>query len=164
MGTYLLSLITAALVATLIGILSPDGTGGGLSKHMRLLTALFLLCIMIAPLKETIMSLSDLANGTLTSPDIGEISKENYQKELESAMNSSSKVYLVRLLTKTLEKQFSIQEGEIRCTIRWNDSESKLTPEHVTIILSGRAIWLDPDPIEQFVSDLFGCACVTAIE
>lgn len=164
MGTYLISLIAAALVAALVGILTPEGAGGGIAKHMRLLIALFLLCALISPIKETITSLMDFANGELPLPELGDVGEEDYQKALEEAMSTSSKAYLVQLLTQGIEREFSIADGEVRCAVRWNDAKDDLRPTRVTVILSGRAIWCDPAPIEQYVTNLIGCECVTAIE
>ncbi|MBQ8311213.1 MAG: hypothetical protein IJX80_09415 [Clostridia bacterium] len=164
MSTYLISLIAAAMVAALIGILSPDGERGGIAKHMRFLVSLFLLCVLIAPLRETIGILSDFANGKSESPEIGEIEKQDYQKEMENAMSASSKAYLVQLLTQALEKNFSIESGNVRCSVRWTDADGTLSPTRVTVILSESAIWSDPEPIERFVTELLGCECVTAIE
>ena len=45
MKTYLLSLLTASLIAAMVGILAPEGERGGLAKHLRLLTSLFLVCV-----------------------------------------------------------------------------------------------------------------------
>ena len=164
MGTYLISLIAAALVASLVGILTPEGERGGIARHMRLLIALVLLCTLIAPIKETITSLMDFAGGESPLPEIGDVGEEDYQKELEEAMSISSKTYLIQLLTQALEREFSITSGEVRCAVRWSDGGSEARPTLVTVILSGRAIWCDPTPIEQYVTSLFGCECVTAIE
>ena len=160
MKEYIVSLITAALVAALIGVLSPEGEGGGLSRHMRLLCTLFLLCVIVAPLGGALGTLSDALGDTLAPPDANGGSAEDYQAQLDEALSSAAKPYFAELLIKSIEKEFSIPTGEVRCAIRWGEE----SPERISIILSGSAIWQDPAPIEQFVRETIGCECVSAIE
>jgi hypothetical protein len=164
MKTYLLTLIAAALVAALVGILSPEGERGGIGKHMKLLTSLFLICVLIAPLERVIDGLRSLADGSfeITLPE-GE-GKEDFRTELESSMNSASASYFGEMLTQTLEAQFSIQTGDVRCAVKWENNGENLAPTRVTVYLSGKAIWQDPRAIEAFVGELLGCECITVIE
>ena len=146
MGTYLITLITASLVAAVVGILTPDGERGGIAKHMQLLISLALLCMMIAPVKDAIAALTELAGGEWVAPELGETQEEDYREKMEEAMQNASGSYLAELLTDALATDGAVQ------------------PSRVTVILSGRAIWVDPAPIERYVSDLLGCECVSAIE
>ena len=164
METYLLSLLTAACMSALIGILTPDGTGGGIARHMRLLISLVLLCLLIAPIRDALSFFKDFASGDLTPPHTDVTDKSDYQTQMEDALNSSSKLYFIQLLTEMLENGFSIENGDVRCAVRWSESTETLSPTRITVILSGRAIWKDPAPIEDFVTSLLGCECVTAIE
>ena len=54
MQTYLLSLLGGALAAALVGILAPEGA----SRHIRLVSSLFLICVLVAPLPKAIGSVS----------------------------------------------------------------------------------------------------------
>ena len=164
MGTYLITLITASLVAAVVGILTPDGERGGIAKHMQLLISLALLCMMIAPVKDAIAALTELAGGEWVAPELGATQEEDYREKMEEAMQNASGSYLAELLTDALEREFSIASGEVRCAIRWQATDGAVQPSRVTVILSGRAIWVDPAPIERYVSDLLGCECVSAIE
>lgn len=164
MEAYLISLLSAASVAALIGLLTPDGTGGGIARHMRLLISLVLICLLLSPLQGAIDALVGFANGDYTLPDIDSTEKNDYQTQMEEALKASSKVYFIQMLTETLEREFSIASGSVRCAVIWNDSAAELSPTRVTVILSGGAIWKDPAPIEEFITSLLGCECVTAIE
>ena len=164
MTAYLLSLLSAACIAALIGILAPEGEGGGIARHLRLLIALILICLMISPLGDVLGMLTDFANGDYTLPNSDTVSREDYQKQMEEALSTSSKVYFVQLLTQALEREFSIETGNVRCAVHWNDSAEETTPERVTVVLSNAAIWKDPEPIENYVTTLLGCKCITAIE
>ena len=161
MKEYIISLITAALLASLIGLLSPQSEGGGLSRHLRLLTSLFLLCVLLSPAVELLLSLkNDTLDGVL--PDGAPPQKEEYQQSLDEALSSATGTYLAALLTDALETEFSIPEGEVRCSVTLRADNTH--PEKIRVILSGSAIWKDPERIEAFVTERIGCECVTAIE
>lgn len=158
MTAYLLSLLGASLTVALINLLAPDSAAG----HLRFISSLFLVCVLVSPLPSALGSLEGITDG------IGGITDESTPStdpsaEIEEAMNSASKVYFAQTLTRMLTERFAISEGEIRCSIRWAEGDA-LQPERVTVILSGSAKWKDPEEIEAFVSSLLGCECVSAIE
>lgn len=165
MKTYLITLVSASLFATLVGILSPSGDKGGISKHMKLLTSLFLVCVLISPLQDAIKGLHTILDGSAELPWLEESQDENlYEQEMNEALEGASTSYFTQMLTQMLETQFAIATGDVRCQVQWKTENETLTPVRVTVILSGRAIWKDPQKIENFVSELLGCECVSAIE
>ena len=164
MKNYLLTLIAASLVAVLIGILSPDGERGGIAKHMKLLTSLFLVCVLINPLQSGIVGLQKLMQGELSLPELDDTTQEDHLQQMEDVLNGASVNYFCDMLTETLEQNFSIENGSVRCRVEWEQTGETLTPTRVTVVLSDKAIWKDPREIEAFVSELLGCECVTAIE
>lgn len=159
MQTYLLSLLGGALAAALVGILAPEGA----SRHIRLVSSLFLICVLVAPLPKAIGSVSSWFEELEEAADAGESGGGDYAAQLEAAMESASRSYFAQSLTQMLEQRFSIPAGEIRCSVRWQQGE-ELRPERVTLVLSGSAIWKNPAEMEEFVTGLLGCECVTAIE
>jgi hypothetical protein len=102
MKEYIISLITAALLASLIGLLSPQGEGGGLSRHLRLLTSLFLLCVLLSPAVDLLLSLKNDPLGGALFPDGVPSQKEEYQQSLDEALSSATGTYLAALLTDAL--------------------------------------------------------------
>lgn len=165
MKTYLITIVLSSLLAILVGMLAPDGDKGGVFKHMRLLTSLFLVCVLISPLQESIKYLQGLLNGSIELPWLdGSEDKSGYEQEMNEALENASTSYFTQMLTQMLEAQFSIATGDLRCQIQWETQNESLSPVHVTVILSGRAIWKDTREIEDFVSELLGCPCVSAIE
>lgn len=160
--SYILSLIATVFVATLVGILAPSGDGG-LARHLRLLTSLVLICVLISPILSIAEEVRDLLDGNFTfEGDTGV--DEDYASALEESMNATSKHYFVQMLTQTLAERFSIAEDDIRCRVEWTEEKDNLHPSRVTVILSGRAIWKNPTEIEAYVTSLLGCECVSAIE
>lgn len=164
MTTYLLSFIATALVIVLCKMLSPDGERDGLAKHLRLLTALLLVVSLLSPIWALIDGAQKLVSGEIELPWENTTSSEDYSEELQSVLDSASAAYFSDMLTQTIEKNFDISRGEIRCAIQWERQGESLSPGRVTVILSGSAIWKDPAEIEQFVTALLGCTCVSAIE
>ena len=160
MQAYLISLFIASLVGALIGILSPEG---GMAKHVRLVTALVLICILISPLGDVIGALQDFASGSLDFPST-ENNTDDYLEQLGNATDEASKSYFAQMLTETLEEQFSMPTGTVRCQIAWIKTGDILSPSRVTVVMSGASIWKNPHEIKDFVEELLGCECVTAIE
>ena len=155
-------MLAASLVATLVSLLSPDGERGGVAKHTRLLTSLFLVCVMIAPLKGAISALQNWQSGDLTLPWLENVEENDYQEDMQEALDTASRDYFTKMLTQTLEQKFLMDVGDVRCAVHWSDGGS--SPEKVTVILSGSAIWKDPKEIQSCVRSLLSCECAVAIE
>ena len=164
MKEYIISLIVASFISAMIGILAPQGEGGGIAGHLRLLSALFLVAVIISPVGELLPALGDLREEIQTEHTPEDSVGDGYRDQLNGAVTSAAQPYFAALLIDTLEKEFSIPEGEVRCAIRWREEGESVYPERITVILSGSSIWRDPAPIEEFVRDRIGCACVSAIE
>ncbi len=162
MKAYLLTVIAASLIASLIGILSPSGERGGLSKHTGLVTALFLICILISPLKGALEQLRAWSSGDLPLLDSNQ--KEDYEEMIDQSNDLASKRYFTQMLTETLQTQFGLEADTVRCAVQWQEHEGKATPTHVTVILSGSGIWKEPHAIEDYVTALLECECSVVIE
>ena len=161
--SYVLSIFATALLITVVDILAPTGAGSGLSKHLKLVTSLVFVCVLISPTVSLAQRLMELANGNLDF-EIEEDMEDYYSNELQNVLDDASRQYFEEMLTDTLCKEFEIVEDDIRIHVAWDDTEESLRPQKVTVILSGRAIWKDPAQIEAYVTSLLGCACATAIE
>ena len=158
--TYLLSIFATALLITVVDILAP---GGGLSKHLKLVTSLVFVCILISPSLAFAERLKDFANGDWELAIEGDM-EEHYSSELQNALDDASKEYFENMLELTLCKEFDIAEDNLRVAVEWIGDAENLRPKKVTVILSGKAIWKNPAKIEEYVSSLLNCECVSAIE
>ena len=147
------------MCVALVGILAPSSS----QKYIRFIASLFLICVLVAPLPRVLSAITepdglpDLIGGNPSD-------SSDYQDRMEEALEQASGAYFAEMLTQLIEERFSIPEGSVRCTVKWTDGGDRLTPERVTVILSGNAIWKNPSEIETFVSSLIGCECVSAIE
>lgn len=159
MKGYLLSLLAASLCVALVGILAPSSS----QKYIRFIASLFLICVLVAPLPRVLSAINesgelpDLIGGNVQPPS-------DYEERMEEALEQASGAYFAETLTQLIEERFSIPDGSVRCTVKWNSDGDKFAPERVTVILSGSAIWKNPSEIEAFVSSLLGCECISAIE
>jgi hypothetical protein len=88
----------------------------------------------------------------------------NYEDLASDALDEASRSYFSQMLTRTLSEKFSIAPGELRCTVEWGIKDRSPYPAHVTLILSGKAIWRDPTPLKAAVHALLGCSCDIAID
>ena len=166
MKAYLLTLIATAVAVTLVGLLTPEGERGGLSKHIGLLSALCVVCVLIAPLGNAFDAIRTALDGELILPweDADEESEGPQREQLQAALDEAGCNYFTEMLTQTLEQEFSIKAGEVRCVTFWNNDSENLRPEKITVLLSGSAIWKDAGAIEAYVTNLVGCECVSTVE
>lgn len=160
---YILSIFATALLITVVDILAPTGTGGGLSRHLKLVSSLVLVCILISPTVSLANKLKGFLNGEWEFAFEEEMD-DHYADELQNALDNASREYFEGMLTKTLCEEFAIAESDLRCHVEWSGEGENLRPQKVTVILSGKAIWKNPAKIEEYVSTLLGCDCVSAIE
>ena len=163
MKEYLLALLAASLCAMLIGFLTPSGSGGGLSGHVKLLLSLFLVCVLVTPLGEAANEIRDWLSGDFPFFDTEE-KEENYREQLENSLTDASKGYFIQMLTQTLREKFSLEDGTVRCMVEWSHDSNEPTPARVTVLLSGKSIWKDPHAIKDYTEDLLQCECIVAIE
>ena len=157
---YLLSIFATALLITVVDILAPTG---GLSKHLKFVSALVFICILISPTVSLAQRLQDFANGNWELDIEGDI-EDHYSSGLQDALDEASKEYFEEMLKLTLCEEFAIVEDDLRVRVEWSSDGDSLRPKKVTLILSGKAIWKNPAKIEEYVSSLLDCDCVSAIE
>lgn len=161
--TYMLSIFATALLITVVDILAPSGAGSGLSKHLKLVLSLVFVCVLISPTVSLAEHLFEFAKGNWEF-GIEEDVENHYTEELQNALDDASRDYFEGMLAQTLCKEFEISEGDLRTHVAWNNDGENPRPQKVTVILSGKAIWKNSAKIEEYVTSLLGCDCVSAIE
>ncbi len=160
---YMLSIFATALLITVVDILAPTGTGGGLSRYLKLVTSLVFVCILISPTISLAERIREFANGNWEFDIEGDM-EDHYSSELQDALDDASRDYFEGMLKQTLCEQFAIIEDDLRVRVDWVGEGDNWRPKKVTVILSGKAIWKNPAKIEEYVSSLLDCDCVSAIE
>ncbi len=160
---YIISIFATALLITVVDILAPSGANSGLSRHLKLVTSLVFVCILISPTVSLVEHIREFASGNWELDIEGDM-QDHYSSQLQDALDDASKEYFEGMLEQTLCEQFEILEDDIRVRVDWVGEGENLRPEKVTVILSGKAIWKNPAKIEEYVSSLLDCDCVSAIE
>lgn len=160
MKEYFLSLFLAAILIALVGILSPGKPSGGIGKHLRLLSSLFLLCVLLSPITAAMDGIRDWLNSDGVLPDLGDTEENGYGELASDVLDEASREYFSQMLAHTLSEEFSISPGDLRCQVEWDNAR----PSRVTVLLSGAAIWRDPVPLQNAVQTLLGCPCDVAID
>ncbi len=158
MKEYLLSLLTVSLVIAIAQLLAPASS----ASHVKLICSLIFICVLASPLPRFLKNLPELSEQILDLSNEAD-RDDAYGNTANETLENASKAYLAQALTRLLEERFSIPSGEVRCVILWASGE-EAKPQKVTVILSGSAIWKNPNQIEAAVTELLGCPCVTAIE
>ena len=159
---YLLSIFATALLITVVDILAP-ASAGGLSKHLKLVLSFVFVCVLISPTVTLAERLLAFSNGDWEFDIEGDI-EDHYSSELQDALDNASRDYFEGMLTQTLCNEFEIAEDDLRVRVEWDGVGESLRPQKVTLILSGNAIWKNSAKMEEYVSSLLNCDCVSAIE
>ena len=160
MKAYLISLLAAAFLAAAIGILTPEGAGG-IGKHVRLLSSLVLLCVVAVPLPRAWVHLREIVSNMTENGSLAE--QQDFNVRSHDALDNASRAYFAATLTTRLAEKFSLRQDEINCAVLWEEQNGETHPARVTLILTGSARWHDPHELENYVTDLLGCPCDTAI-
>ncbi len=162
MKEYFIALLAAAILASILALLAPDGK---LSLPLKALLSLFLVCALISPIRSLLQTFENLRDGSFVFPWEEEAPREDYEQQKQEALAQASKEYFTQSLTRMLESEFAIATGEVSCRVQWEETDGEeLHPQQITVLLSGKAIWKDPHTIRTFVSELLECECTVALE
>lgn len=162
MQQYLIQILTVSLLCGLIEHLTPAGEREGLRRAVRLLTALCLLCLMIAPLRRV--------RDFFTSFDLGAWAwelesgaQEEYERLMEEKLTAVTREQLRKELLTMLSEQFDIGADDCTLTLEFDETAETTTVRQVWISLHGKAVLRDPRAIEAAVEDALGCECTVSV-
>ena len=148
MGGYLYGLATLSVLIGVLCILLPAAA----AQHVRLLCSLCVICLVCSPVAGL---LDALAEGSWEIPEAWEeqAQEQEYEQLSQALVIGQLQVFLEREMGLTPET----------CSVRLvQDADGNVT--HATLILSGKAIWRDPDPIAAYVQELLGCPCTVVLD
>ncbi len=146
-------LYTLALVSVLIALLCAVTPAAG-APHVKLLCSLCVLCLLCAPMLRVVNTLRE---GELEIPEEW-IGQEDWE---EQDPGQVAKDVLAGQLQLLLTQEFSLAEQECRVYPEWTEDDRVA---RITVVLSGKAIWRDPDPIKEYVQELLGCPCTVVLD
>lgn len=151
MGGYLYTLAAASVLIALICALTPSSA----VSHAKLLCSLCVICLLCAPLGELVRAVKE---GELELPSEW---TEPPAEESEQDRNQVAESLLAGQLQDLLQKEFALNPEECSIYAEWSDA-GKVAK--ITLVLSGKAIWRDPDPIKAYVQELMCCPCVVVLD
>ena len=144
MRGYLYSLAVAAVLISLVCTLVPAFA----AQHAKLVCSLCVIALLISPVTRLLQT---VGQGAWEIPDAWQ---DTEQEEQEYAQLSDALV--IGQLQVLLEREQGLSPAECRILVEWDgDGEVSI----VTLLLSGKAIWRDPDPIVAYVEGLLDCKC-----
>lgn len=151
MNGYLFSLAAACVLIALICAIVPTQ---GL-PYVKLLCSLCIVCLVCAPVATLIR---ELGSGEWEIPEEWFLpDSEDVEQDYEQMADGM----LAGQLQVLLEQQFGLDPTCCRIYVEWSGQNRV---EAVTLVLSGKAIWQDPDPIKEYVQGLLGCQCTVVLD
>ncbi|MBE6596125.1 MAG: hypothetical protein E7641_00500 [Ruminococcaceae bacterium] len=153
MKEYILGVILLSLVCSLFELVAPEGTGGGIKKHIRLVASLCVFCFSIAPLYGFICELGESEMFEYSGDDEAEnVYEEIYNKNLSLETEESVEDGCLDILTS----EFDLGEEDIDVEIVLS---KELLVEYAALVIHPSAISRDPHPIADRLSELLEIEC-----
>lgn len=167
---YIYSIVCIAAAGGIVCIAAPEGVQSGIKKHLKLVCALCLLSVMIAPVSKFINNVRDFFESD-GSDIFGEAGGEDelrgtyesiYNKYLEGGYSDNVGAAVKDILYERLG--IAKESCQINVEFADKDGDGTREPSKITVILTGSEIFRDPDPIKSLVSEVFECDCECAID
>lgn len=161
----LYGLIAAAVAATLVELIAPQGEGGRLGGQVRLVAGLCILIALIQPLREGITILRAMAEGELSEmlPDVELPPQEEYDSVWADTLVGMGEQEVESWVAGVLEREFRIDSDNHRVQVICETDDGALCVQEVRIALWGAAIWKNPHAIEVYVSERLSCPCTVSV-
>ena len=156
MDEYVVSLTVTVAVCTLATMLAPGDRG--LGKYTRLIASLCILCVAISPVSSFFQNVYSI-NFDMAIPDAeknNEYELENvYLNMLTAASEADLSVKIEDMICREIDA--SEEDIEVFAELYEVDGEGKI--KKLTVMLSGKAIFTDPQMIREYLLSLFECEC-----
>jgi predicted PurR-regulated permease PerM len=166
MKTYIVGLFALAIVCAVVELLSPEGEGGGIARHIKLMTGLCLLAALLTPVLSLLRQgtnipslLEEALDEWLSEKEQAEAEMSDRWQEQYEQMDTSMAADMIRSM---LAQHFSVADTDIAVTVVLGEDGASIG--HLRIALTGRAIWLNTHELEIYIEDTFGCACTIYLE
>ena len=166
MREYIIGLLALAVCCAVVELLSPEGEGGGIARHIKLMTGLCLLCVLATPIVSLLRAGADLparleaalsdwlAIREEADRDFSDLFREEWE-QLDLSLASQTVVGMLR-------EKFDIADGDVSVEVLLDEEQTRISC--VRVALSGRAIWQNTHEIEAFIGETLGCECIIYIE
>lgn len=138
-----------------------------MGEHVRMIAGLFLLVVLLNPLKEGIALLRSAAEGALTeylTVVVPDDMNEDYEGVFHDTLTFVGQEEVKAWVVSALESEFGILPSECRTSVTCAVEEDMLTVCEVRIALSGKYAAENPHPIESCVTEALGCPCYVTVD
>ena len=149
------------VVGSVVCALSPEGEGGGLSRHVGLIFGLCLILVTLAPAKQAIKWISELDIEAVIPDASGQ--EAEYESIFESTYTDAEIDNLKEGIKDVLEQRFGVDPLCVEVSVRFSGEGSDKKLKKVVLTLYGSAIWADTGEIERYLGSNLGCEIVTVI-
>ena len=166
MAGYFLGLMAAAVCCAAVELLTPAGEGGGVSGHMKWMSGLCLLCVLITPICQLLSGGEGVLDRLEQALDDwlaeGEKAEEEYADQWQDQYEGMDIVYAQASISALLQQKFEIAEKEVNVRLEVDEAAERITA--VSVGLSGQAKWVNTHELEAFVEQMLGCECTAYIK
>ena len=166
MKNYILTLLAASLAAAVVELLSPKGEGDRLVSHIRMIGGLFLLVVLLDPLRTGISLLRDAAAGDLPSRVeslIPSAIETNYDAVFGDSLTNLGEAEVESWAMAILETHFGVSSEDCLVAVDCAYEADTLFATELRIALWGRSALEDPHPIEVYFTEQLGCPCYVTV-
>ena len=165
-SSYVLTILSASLVACVIELLVPKADGGRLASYVRMIAGLFLLVLLLNPLREGLELLHDAAEGDpagVIADRLPTPMPEDYEAAFGSSLTAVGKRETEAWVKETLETVFHIPPSDCAVEAVCESDGASLSLCELRIGLRGKHALEDPHPLESYFTDLLGCPCYVTV-
>ena len=163
MKEYVVSVLTATLIAAVTEKLSPAGEGGRMAAHVRFVTALFLIVSLLSPLTAAVEYVRNLPGDGGISEWLTPSANPDYSQAFESTLISVSREEGMAWVVNILNSRFGIPPECCEVWVECVSDGETVGFQEVRISLKGDCILENPHPIEAYVSESLGCPCFVTV-
>ena len=139
-------------------MLVPEGEGGGIGKHFRLIFGLCMVIVCLNPIKDVIYYISDLDIDYIV--DVGDENKEEYDEIFKDSYEQAEVENLKNGIKQIIYDCFGVDSSECEISVLTNEKRELV---RVTVTYYGSAIWKNTDEIEECLESILGCEAVSII-
>lgn len=162
MRELLIRVLTVSTLCGLAELMTPAGERDGLRRAVRLLSALFLLSVLLAPLSGLLERVGGIDLGQLAE-QMEEQARREYGALMEEKLTAATAAQLEESLYALLAQQLGVSREHCRITVRAVQGDGGLQVSGVWIALRGEAALIDPRRIETLVGETVGCPCSVSL-
>lgn len=158
MKEYIVSVICISVIGCIVSMLSPDGEGGGISKHMRLIFGICVVIVCINPIKDMVSYINEVDLGVIVGTP--EQESDGYGDLFDSAYGAAEVGNLKNGIKQMLFDRFGIDSSECEIGVVLTDDREL---SRIAVTLYGGAVWKNTNEIEDYLGDIFNCEIITVI-